>query len=63
MDTKAQYEHYFRKDIDVTIYLIQIDINQADRARRHDIGNTRFGGDSRVNIVLFSSQWHKKNTK
>ena len=27
MDTKAQYEHYFRKDIDVTIYLIQIDIN------------------------------------
>lgn len=40
LDTKAKYEHYFRKDVD-------FDINEADKGRRISNGNTRFGGDSR----------------
>ncbi len=50
LDTKAKYEHYFRKDIDVPKIIIQLDINDADKARRIQSGNTRFGGDSRVKM-------------
>lgn len=30
--------------------IIQLDINDADKARRIQSGNTRFGGDSRVKM-------------
>lgn len=50
MDTKAKYEHYFRKDIDVNIFNIQFDTDQADKVRRWNLGSTRFGGASRFPI-------------
>jgi hypothetical protein len=40
-----------------------LDINEADKARRIDIGNTRFGGDSRVIVLIFSFLQNRKNTK
>ncbi len=52
LDTKAKYEHYYRKDIDVNFILFQFDTNEADKARRLNLGNTRFGGDSRVIYFL-----------
>jgi len=34
--------------------IIQLDINEADKAKRINAGNTRFGGDSRVKYFLCS---------
>lgn len=47
-----------------TSFFIQLDINEADKGRRLHLGNTRFGGDSRVHFYLiFSSLLQRKNIK
>lgn len=42
---------------------MQLDINEADRGRRNNNGNTRFGGDSRVRLWLFKFPPQEKKYK